>query len=71
MPSHGSLTKAGKVRGQTPKIQAKERHKEVPRVRNRMEYEKRSLNKAIKGLNAHQEECKVFFKYFLLLPLKC
>ncbi|ABP95876.1 MULTISPECIES: 30S ribosomal protein S30e [Metallosphaera] len=43
MPSHGSLTKAGKVRGQTPKIQAKERHKEVPRVRNRIEYEKRVL----------------------------
>ncbi len=42
MPSHGSLTKAGKVRSQTPKIQAKEKHKEVPRVRNREEFEKRS-----------------------------
>ncbi|ACP45539.1 30S ribosomal protein S30e [Sulfolobus islandicus Y.G.57.14] len=41
MPSHGSLTKAGKVRSQTPKIQPKEKHKEVPRVRNRKEYEKR------------------------------
>lgn len=43
MPSHGSLTKAGKVRNQTPKIQPKEKHKEVPRVRNRKEYEKRIL----------------------------
>ncbi|WP_126449888.1 30S ribosomal protein S30e [Sulfodiicoccus acidiphilus] len=42
MPSHGSLTKAGKVRSQTPKVQAKEKHKEVPRVRNREEFEKRS-----------------------------
>ncbi|MGI0029363.1 MAG: 30S ribosomal protein S30e, partial [Nitrososphaera sp.] len=25
MPTHGSLTKAGKVRGQTPKIQGKPR----------------------------------------------
>ncbi len=43
MPSHGSLTKAGKVRNQTPKIPKKEKHKEVPRVRNRLEYEKRVL----------------------------
>jgi len=43
MPSHDSLTKAGKVRGQTPKIQPKEKHKEPPRVRNRMEYERRVL----------------------------
>jgi small subunit ribosomal protein S30e len=41
LPSHGSLTKAGKVRSQTPKIQPKPRRKEVPRVRNRLEYEKR------------------------------
>ncbi|AAY80683.1 30S ribosomal protein S30e [Sulfolobus acidocaldarius] len=43
MPSHGSLTKAGKVRNATPKMQKKEKHKEVPRVRNRLEYEKRVL----------------------------
>ncbi|MBW9140363.1 MAG: 30S ribosomal protein S30e [Candidatus Aramenus sp.] len=41
MPSHGSLTKAGKVRSQTPKIQPKEKSKEPPRLRNRMEFEKR------------------------------
>ncbi|MEM1626220.1 MAG: 30S ribosomal protein S30e [Sulfolobaceae archaeon] len=44
MPSHGSLTKAGKVRNQTPKLPKKEKHKEVPRLRNRIEYQKRVLN---------------------------
>jgi len=44
MPSHGSLTKAGKVRNQTPKLPKKEKHKEVPRLRNRLEYEKRVTN---------------------------
>jgi small subunit ribosomal protein S30e len=38
MPSHGSLTKAGKVRKQTPKIPAKPRKNLAPRVRNRREY---------------------------------
>ncbi|HSA75603.1 MAG TPA: 30S ribosomal protein S30e, partial [Candidatus Nitrosocosmicus sp.] len=34
MPTHGSLTKAGKVRGQTPKIQARERTSPSSKVRN-------------------------------------
>ncbi len=38
MPSHGSLTKAGKVRSQTPKIPAKPKKNLAPRVRNRKEY---------------------------------
>jgi small subunit ribosomal protein S30e len=38
MPSHGSLTKAGKVRKQTPKIPAKPRKNLAPRMRNRREY---------------------------------
>ncbi|MET1102314.1 MAG: 30S ribosomal protein S30e [Pyrodictiaceae archaeon] len=38
MPSHGSLTKAGKVRKQTPKIPAKPRKNPSPRVRNRKEF---------------------------------
>ncbi|BCU68579.1 30S ribosomal protein S30e [Sulfolobales archaeon HS-7] len=45
MPSHGSLTKAGKVRSQTPKIQPKEKKKENPRLRNRIEYKKRMEEK--------------------------
>ncbi|MFX1511510.1 MAG: 30S ribosomal protein S30e, partial [Promethearchaeota archaeon] len=33
--SHGSLTKAGKVRNQTPKVQGKERRTPIPRIRNK------------------------------------
>lgn len=43
MPTHGSLTKAGKVRGQTPKIEKSVIHKTIPRRRNRRNYEKRIL----------------------------
>lgn len=42
MPSHGSLTKAGKVRNQTPKIPPKGKHKEFPRLRNRIEFKRRT-----------------------------
>jgi len=41
MPSHGSLTKAGKVRSQTPKIPPKPKKNKPPRVRNRWEYWRR------------------------------
>jgi small subunit ribosomal protein S30e len=41
MPSHGSLTKAGKVRSATPKIQAKERRASVPRIKKKTLYFKR------------------------------
>ncbi|MFH0848136.1 MAG: 30S ribosomal protein S30e [archaeon] len=41
MPTHGSLTKAGKVRNQTPKIQARERFSPSPRLRFRRMAEKR------------------------------
>ncbi|MHA1299060.1 MAG: 30S ribosomal protein S30e, partial [Candidatus Helarchaeota archaeon] len=30
--SHGSLTKAGKVRTQTPKVESKKRPKPIPRI---------------------------------------
>jgi small subunit ribosomal protein S30e len=43
MPSHGSITKAGKVRSQTPKIEAKPRRSSVPRIRNRLNFEKRVI----------------------------
>ena len=43
MPSHGSLTKAGKVRSQTPKIPPKPKRNPVPRVRNHKEYVRRFL----------------------------
>ncbi|MFA5365052.1 MAG: 30S ribosomal protein S30e [Candidatus Bathyarchaeia archaeon] len=41
MPSHGSLSKAGKVRSATPKLEARERHHQAPRVDNRNTYHKR------------------------------
>ncbi|MEM4495184.1 MAG: 30S ribosomal protein S30e [Candidatus Caldarchaeum sp.] len=43
MPSHGSITKAGKVRSQTPKLEAKPRKSPFPRQRNRNNYLKRVL----------------------------
>ena len=41
MPTHGALSKAGKVRMQTPKIEAKEKSSSGPRVSNRKLYHKR------------------------------
>jgi small subunit ribosomal protein S30e len=41
--SHGSLTKAGKVRSQTPKVEGKVRRTPIPRLRNRRNYLKRVL----------------------------
>jgi len=43
MPTHGSLTKAGKVRAQTPKVEGRERKSLAPRRRNRSNYVKRHL----------------------------
>ena len=41
MPTHGSLSKAGKVRMQTPKLEGKEKSSSGPRVSNRRLYYKR------------------------------
>lgn len=43
MPSHGSLTKAGKVRSQTPKIPPKQKRNLSPKLRNRREYIRRII----------------------------
>ena len=51
MPSHGSLTKAGKVRSQTPKVPARERHSPIARVRNKKNYRKRFILKRNPGQN--------------------
>ncbi len=45
MPTHGSMTKAGKVRKQTPKIPGKERKGLPPRIRNRQRFIKRFLKR--------------------------
>ncbi len=47
--SHGSLTKAGKVRSQTPKVEAKEKKTPIPIIRNRRNYVKRIVNERIAG----------------------
>jgi len=41
VPSHGSLSKAGKIRSMTPKVESKERHSAIPRVTNHKNYYKR------------------------------
>ena len=43
MPTHGSLTKAGKVRGQTPKLEAKKRISLNPRVKGKRAYRNRVI----------------------------
>lgn len=44
MPTHGSLTKAGKVRAQTPKIEGVPKKNVSPRKRNKSNYSKRIVN---------------------------
>ena len=42
---HGSPTRAGKVRGQTPKVEAKEKKKsKTGRAKRRMQYNRRFVN---------------------------
>jgi small subunit ribosomal protein S30e len=43
MPTHGSLTKAGKVRAQTPKVESTPRNHPSPR-RNKINYVKRVVH---------------------------
>ena len=51
MPTHGSLTKAGKVRSQTPKLQARERTSHNAKVRNKLNFMKRFELKRKPGQN--------------------
>ncbi|GEM_PF-302515 len=44
MPTHGSLTKAGKVRAQTPKVESTLRNHPNPRRRNRINFVKRVVH---------------------------
>jgi small subunit ribosomal protein S30e len=48
--SHGSLTKAGKVRESTPKVRARERHTPIPRIRNKRNYTKRFVQGKVVGV---------------------
>ncbi|OYT25343.1 MAG: 30S ribosomal protein S30e [Thermoprotei archaeon ex4572_64] len=47
MGSHGSLTKAGKVRSQTPKIPPRPRRNLHPRRRNDRNYRRRIVHAAL------------------------
>jgi len=51
MPTHGSLSKAGKVRSQTPKITAQERTSLSPKARTRSNYQKRVILQRKAGQN--------------------
>lgn len=51
MPTHGSITKAGKVKSQTPKLQARPKVSPIPKVRNRSNYVKRFKHKRKPGQN--------------------
>ena len=51
MPTHGSLSKAGKVRSQTPKIVAQEKTSPSPKTRNKRNYEKRVILQRKAGQN--------------------
>ena len=43
MPTHGSLTKAGKVRGQTPKVEGRKRTGTNSSLRNKSNFRKRFI----------------------------
>jgi len=51
MPTHGALSKAGKVRSQTPKIQPVQKKRPTPRFRNKRNYEKRIVLQRKAGQN--------------------
>ena len=51
MPTHGSLSKAGKVRSQTPKIEGVKKTKPCPRRRNKQNYRKRIILQKEPGQN--------------------
>ncbi|MFP3220065.1 MAG: 30S ribosomal protein S30e [Candidatus Marsarchaeota archaeon] len=46
MPSHGSVTKAGKVRQATPKVEKMPHRNAVPRIKNKVKYLKRFVYSA-------------------------
>ncbi|MDR2720231.1 MAG: 30S ribosomal protein S30e [Nitrososphaerota archaeon] len=51
MPTHGSLSKAGKVRSQTPKVTAEVKVSPSPKTRSRRNYEKRVILQRKSGQN--------------------
>jgi len=51
MPTHGSLTKAGKVRGQTPKVEGRKHVGTSASLRNKSNFRKRFVLTRVPGQN--------------------
>jgi small subunit ribosomal protein S30e len=51
MATHGSLTKAGKVRGQTPKVEGRKRLGTNSILRNKSNFRKRLVLNRVPGQN--------------------
>ena len=51
MATHGSLTKAGKVRGQTPKVEGRKRLGTNSSLRNKSNFRKRMVLNRVPGQN--------------------
>ncbi len=51
MATHGSLTKAGKVRGQTPKVEGRKRVGSNSNLRNKSNFKKRFVLNRVPGQN--------------------
>ena len=51
MPTHGSLTKAGKVRGQTPKVEGRKIVGTYAKLRNKSNFRKRLVLTKLPGQN--------------------
>jgi small subunit ribosomal protein S30e len=51
MPTHGSLSKAGKVRSQTPKVPPLPKEGKSPKMRVKRNYEKRIILQRKPGQN--------------------
>ena len=51
MPTHGSLTKAGKVRGQTPKVEGRKITGTNSKLRNKSNFRKRFVLTRVPGQN--------------------
>ena len=49
MPTHGSLTKAGKVRGQTPKVEGRKIVGTNSKLRNKSNFRKRFILSRVPG----------------------
>lgn len=70
---HGSLARAGKVKGQTPKVEKQEkRKKKTGRAKRRMQYNRRFVNVVQtfgrrRGPNTNQQKCLALILYLIFI----